>query len=129
MRQLLVAQRRAEVGEQPEVLAQPQDRLLVEQGVEHRVGFGIAGQVGRQFGGGSLAIDGVAGGAGSSGAGMGASGGDNSTSGGTMAAGESGAGTSTTAGGSTSSDPQVAALMAACQGNETSLVMDRMSSM
>ena len=64
-----------------------------------------------------------------SGAGMGASGGDNSTSGGTMAAGEAGAGASTAAGGSTSSDPQVAALMAACQGNETSLVMDRMSSM
>ncbi|MFC0341344.1 hypothetical protein [Paracoccus niistensis] len=59
---------------------------------------------------------------------MGSSGGDTASTGGTAASGGAGA-TGATASGGASADPQIAALMAACQGNETSLVMDRMSSM
>lgn len=63
---------------------------------------------------------------------MGAGSGAGSNTSGSGAAGSpsgSSGGASSASGGGASADPQIAALMAACQGNETSLVTDRMSSM
>lgn len=61
--------------------------------------------------------------------GEGSSGGDTAGTGSTMASGGTEAAGTTGSGGDAWADPQIAALMAACQDNGTALVMDRMSSM